>query len=140
VESESKKKIMIVASVVCFVVAVIVIAVWLMPANNYQGFENESFWIMCRNPNCNHTWQMNAEAFLKYQMDNANPQDPLHAALAACPKCGEKTGDRAYKCPKCQTVFFPGSVVDEKYTDRCPKCGYSESEEQIEAAKASRDK
>ena len=139
--NEPKKKILLVASVVCFMAAVTILAVWLWPKNTYEGLENESFSIMCRNSTCNETWQMNAKTFLEYQKKNSNPQDPMHPALAVCPKCGEKTGDIACKCPKCGTVFFEATTVTEndEYPDRCPECKYSANEEQREAARASRN-
>jgi hypothetical protein len=130
--SEPKKKMfLLIASITCLVAAAIVLTLYLWPKDTCEGLEGQSFWIMCRNPNCNATWQMNAKAFLEYQKKYSNPQDPIHPALAACPKCNEKTGDIAIKCPKCDTVFFEGSVPDASYQDRCPNCNFSKSEEQI---------
>jgi ribosomal protein L37E len=45
-----------------------------------------------------------------------------------CPKCSEESGYQAEKCEKCGFIFEIGSVPND-VKDRCPKCGYSASEE-----------
>jgi hypothetical protein len=45
-----------------------------------------------------------------------------------CPSCGQDAFYFASKCPRCEEIFFE---FDEQgnYSDKCPKCGYSASEE-----------
>jgi len=47
-----------------------------------------------------------------------------------CPKCGQDTVYKAYKCDECGEIFFPD--YQQQYADTCPACGHS-------AAKAARE-
>jgi hypothetical protein len=144
-EFDSRNKLVIVASIVCLIAAIVIVFMWLKPENPYKGLEGQSMWLMCRNAECNNTWQMKVDAFLKYEKENMNPNDPISPVFQVCPKCGQKTGSPAIKCPKCETVFFEGSApaigeaARDIYRDRCPKCGYSQIEDRVEAAKPSKD-
>jgi predicted RNA-binding Zn-ribbon protein involved in translation (DUF1610 family) len=47
-----------------------------------------------------------------------------------CPKCGKVAVREALKCPKCGNVFIPDWDRQNDYPDRCPKCGFSEIEQE----------
>ena len=63
-----------------------------------------------------------------------------------CKKCGEPSVYRAEKCAKCGAIFERGTVPAD-FADRCPKCGYSQTEvnrreaaEERRAAKEAKEK
>jgi DNA-directed RNA polymerase subunit M/transcription elongation factor TFIIS len=83
-------------------------------------------WMKCRNPKCEHEWEMDARKYFNHL--EANRTTGMTIPAVTCPKCGEDSGYIGLKCPKCGAVFEKGSVPDAS-TDKCPKCGYSEREE-----------
>ena len=61
------------------------------------------------------------------------PQGELPMPLP-CPKCGQKMVLRAIQCPECGEIFKVSN--DPKYTDKCPKCGFSRQEERAKEKQA----
>jgi DNA-directed RNA polymerase subunit RPC12/RpoP len=126
-EEGKKKIIMVIIIVVCLVAAVVITV-----ASHHGGVEGgvdtikrgEMVWIKCRNPKCEYAWQMDRKDYYEYIENNRN--GTMIVPGIVCPKCGEKDGYLAYKCPKCGTVF---EKVLNDLPDRCPKCGYSAMEE-----------
>jgi hypothetical protein len=51
--------------------------------------------------------------------------------IVDCPKCGKHTCYVAQKCQKCQNIFVSGEANDERFPDRCPKCGFSKVEDRF---------
>jgi predicted RNA-binding Zn-ribbon protein involved in translation (DUF1610 family) len=70
---------------------------------------------------------MNKVTFLEFLQQNTDPMAMRQPAIT-CEKCGKKTGYRAMKCEKCNVVFFYGEVVND-FPDKCPKCGFSTTEQ-----------
>jgi predicted Zn-ribbon and HTH transcriptional regulator len=81
------------------------------------------WWVKCGNPDCNTEYEMDMKDFI----DSGGISKAL-----TCQKCSEESIFKAVKCEKCGLVFFSGSVRGD-YTDRCPECGYSETEESRKA-------
>jgi predicted Zn-ribbon and HTH transcriptional regulator len=67
--------------------------------------------------------------FDKLVMDNQNPQQALVFPALPCKKCGRKSLHKASKCDKCGDIFLEGALGKNYYGDKCPKCGYSYTEE-----------
>jgi predicted RNA-binding Zn-ribbon protein involved in translation (DUF1610 family) len=126
-EEGKKKMIMVAIIVVCIVVAVIVtLATRTGPSGGIDSIpEGQMIWLICREPNCGNTWQMDLREYHQY-LDKY--RDGMIAPGVICPKCGEKSGYRAIKCEKCGNVFEKVAALDD-FSDRCPKCGYSATEE-----------
>jgi ssDNA-binding Zn-finger/Zn-ribbon topoisomerase 1 len=127
-EEGKKKMIMIGVIVVCIVAAVIItVATYSTSPGGIESIKRGTamFWVKCRNPKCENTWQMDKRDYFDYiEKYRAGMTVPA----IVCPKCGEKSGYRAEKCGKCEFVFERGSVPND-VADRCPKCSYSATEE-----------
>jgi len=134
-EVSKKKPIMIGVIVMCLVLAVVITLATRREESGLDSLKygEEMYWIKCRSPKCEHAWQMDRKDYFKYLQDH---QDPMSMAAPAivCPECGEESGYRAEKCPKCGLVFERGSVPHD-FADRCPECDYSKTEEERKKAK-----
>ena len=99
---------------------------------------DKTTWMLCRNPQCEHPFEMNLRKYFKYLTDNADPRVPVAPAVP-CEKCGEESSYRAVKCAKCELVFERGAVL-RGFSDRCPdeECGYSQTEVNRREAAAKR--
>jgi ribosomal protein L37E len=123
---EGKKKVMMAVIVVaCFIAAGAI--VWVSTKDTdaiHSG--DEMIWLKCRNPECEHTWQMDLRKYLDFKNEQIKAKG--HGIYPiTCPKCGEESGYEAMKCPECGFIFERGSVPND-LPDRCPECGYSETE------------
>jgi predicted RNA-binding Zn-ribbon protein involved in translation (DUF1610 family) len=138
-EEGKKKVIMIVVVVACLVAAGII--TYATRSGGGGGVESikrgtEMYWIKCRNPDCEYAWQMDKRDYFEYLKEHGDPAS-LRPPAVVCPKCGEESGYRAEKCENCGLVFERGSVRGD-FADRCPKCGYSKTEEMRKARKKAR--
>ncbi len=91
--------------------------------------------VKCRNPKCGTSYEMSEREFYTYIQDHKNATNPLLPIFLPCKKCGEKAIDRAIKCEKCGEIFIEGTAGLGDYSDKCPKCGYSQLESQIKQKK-----
>jgi DNA-directed RNA polymerase subunit RPC12/RpoP len=85
--------------------------------------------MLCRNPDCRNTWQMNLKEY--YEMvEQFRIENPglMENPAADCPKCSEPAGYQAVKCEKCGLIF-ENNTVPRTFEDRCPDCGHSAIEE-----------
>ena len=132
-EENKKKVVMIGIIVVCLGLA---IAIWQKTKGaGGAGAEGipagEMMWLKCEK--CGATYQIEKREYYKYLEEH--PGLSLAGPVAIeCKKCGERAARRAIKCPNCGEVFFYGSVPGD-FGDRCPKCGYSETEERKKRAR-----
>lgn len=126
-EAGKKKVIMIVIIVACLVVAgIITYSTSSRTPGGIKSLEyGEMIWLKCRNPDCEHTWQMDMRDYYTYVEEN---RIGMTVPAVVCPKCGEDSGYLAIKCPKCGFIFERGSVPND-IPDRCPECGFSATEE-----------
>lgn len=128
-EEGKKKMIMIVIIVACFAAAGII--TYVTRSGSIGGIETirrgaAMVWLKCRNPDCEHEWQMDRRDYLEYLREQ-QPPTPITAPAIICPKCSEESGYRAEKCENCGLIFERGSVPRD-FPDRCPKCGHSKTE------------
>jgi predicted Zn-ribbon and HTH transcriptional regulator len=91
-------------------------------------FREKMVWVLCRNPDCEASYQMGMKTFFKTVKERLEPMSMQVPALL-CNKCGEPSVYRAAKCEKCGLVFERGSLGVQEFADRCPDCGYSAIEE-----------
>ena len=91
--------------------------------------EEEMVWVKCYNKSCSAEYQMGKRAYYKYVEEHGNPMAQTVAPLV-CESCGSESVFRAEKCQNtnCAIVFFSGEVPND-FSDRCPKCGQSATEE-----------
>jgi len=101
--------------------------------NGSQGIESidssEKIWMMCTNPKCQAQYQIGKREYFEYVENNRT--GPLVPGME-CKECGEASVYRAVKCGKCGHLFLYGSKGLD-FADRCPKCGYSQTEEHRKA-------
>jgi predicted RNA-binding Zn-ribbon protein involved in translation (DUF1610 family) len=135
-EESKKKPIMIGIIVVCLVLAGAI--TYITSSGEEGGLDSikrgeQMFWLKCRNPDCEHEFQMDMKDYFIYMKEH---QDPMSMAPPAvvCPECGEESVYRAEKCEKCGLVFERNSIPND-FADRCPECKYSKTEELRKARK-----
>jgi ssDNA-binding Zn-finger/Zn-ribbon topoisomerase 1 len=126
---EGKKKMIMIGVIVACIAAAVIITVATHSGSSIGGIESikrgeAMFWIKCRNPKCEHTWQMDKRDYFDYLEKH---RVAMTVPGIVCPKCGEGSGYLAEKCGKCEFVFE--RVATSDVPDRCPKCGYSAMEE-----------
>jgi predicted RNA-binding Zn-ribbon protein involved in translation (DUF1610 family) len=134
-EESKKKPIMIGIILMCLVLAgaITYITRSRSPGNIESLKRGTMTWLKCRNPDCEHKYQIDLKDYFIYIRDHQDPMS-MAAPAIACPNCGEESVYRAEKCEKCGLVFERGSVPND-FTDRCPECGYSETERRREEAR-----
>jgi predicted RNA-binding Zn-ribbon protein involved in translation (DUF1610 family) len=139
-EDSKKKPIMIGVVVACLVLAgIITYATRSKEAGGIASIKRGKMtWLKCRNPDCEHEYQMDLKDYFIYMKEH---QDPMSLAVPAivCPECGEESVYRAEKCEKCGLTFEMGTVPND-FADKCPECKYSKIEESRKKAKARKDK
>jgi hypothetical protein len=93
-----------------------------------EEFAYRHTWMLCRNPACGNSWQMNLKEYWQ-MVEKFRIEHPglMENPAAACPACDEPSGYIAVKCEKCELVFEKGTVPRD-YEDRCPKCKFSRIE------------
>jgi predicted RNA-binding Zn-ribbon protein involved in translation (DUF1610 family) len=138
-EESKKKAIMIAVIVVCLTLAG---AITYITKTGSSGTveslkRGQLTWLKCRNPDCEHEYQMDLKDYFIYVRDHQEPMS-LVAPAIVCPNCGEKGVYKAGKCEKCGLVFETGSVPLD-FEDRCPECGYSKTEASRKESRARRD-
>jgi predicted RNA-binding Zn-ribbon protein involved in translation (DUF1610 family) len=126
---EGKKKMIMIGVIVACIAAAVIITVATHSKRSEGGIESiepgTMYWLKCRNPKCENTWQMDKKDYFEYIEKH---RMGMTAPGVVCPKCGEEKGYRAEKCEKCEFIFERSSVPNAP-ADKCPKCGYSASEE-----------
>ena len=91
-----------------------------------EGFQGEVVWLKCTNPECKASYEIDKYEYYKWAEANRNPM-ALSDPPMACKQCGKNSAYKAIKCEKCGEVFFAGEAKSD-FSDRCPKCGFSEVE------------
>jgi ribosomal protein L40E len=128
-EEGKKKMIMIGIIVACFVAAGIIFFATRSrgPGGGIEDIKRGQamYWMKCRNPECENTWQMDMKDYFEY-IEKHRVGMTVPGVL--CPKCNKETGYRAEKCENCGFIFERGSVPGD-VPDRCPKCGHSAMED-----------
>ena len=140
-EESKKKAVMIGVIVACVAVAGVV--TYIRYSGSSSGIEGipagEMMWVKCSNKACNAEYQISKRDYYQFMKEHANPL--ASAPPMVCQKCGKDSVYAAVKCenPQCGTVFFENSVRGD-FPDRCPKCGYSATEESRKKRLAERGK
>jgi hypothetical protein len=93
---------------------------------DFRPYENQSRWVKCRNSACDAAYEMNLARYYEYVYKNTDYGDVEPAALK-CKVCGKPSVYEAVKCGNCGEIFERGTVYGD-FWDRCPECGYSETE------------
>ena len=144
-EERTKKLSMVGIIVVCLVAASTV--TWSTLRGNRYGFDtipdDRMTWLKCRNPACQYEYQVPVKEYYNDRGDamrkmlRSDTTGMEFTPALTCPKCGQESVYEAVKCPNCELVFEKGSVPRD-FEDRCPKCGYSQIEENRKKAAEAR--
>lgn len=128
-----KNNIYIIVILVCLLLAGIIGYKYTFSGGGGGGIEGISedsmLWAKCRNPACKAEYEIGEREYLEFQKENFDPLAREAAALT-CKQCNEPSVYEAVKCgnTSCGIVFERDSVPND-FSDRCPKCKYSEMEE-----------
>ena len=134
-EESKKKPIMIGVIIVCLAVAGIITYSRSGGGDSIDSIPDEEMvWVKCNNPACKAEYQMSKKAYYKNIAEIANVMSPTAPPLV-CEKCGENSVFLAEKCPKCGVVFFSNAAGPNDFSDRCPECGFSATEDSRERRK-----
>ncbi len=122
--------------VLCLVIAGIVILV--TRSGGSSGVESLSddnqLWVMCAA--CRASYEMGEKEFYtQLRQKSVELANPMARAFLTCQKCGKDRVVKAVKCEKCSEVFPEGAVPND-FSDRCPKCKFSPTEETRKARQA----
>ena len=125
---ESKKKPVMVGIVVgCLVLAGVVT---LMTRSGGSGstaqFKGQPMWVKCNNPDCEAGYEMDMKEYFDYVQEHS--RGPEISPLP-CEQCGKESVFKAVKCEKCEHIFFRSAAGAGDFSDRCPECSYSKTEE-----------
>jgi hypothetical protein len=135
----AKNQVMIGVIVVCLVAAGAITFKNLgKKGPDLSPFKGQLTWVLCRNQECKHAYQMDLAEYYKFIVDNADPRSQLPPPIT-CPQCEEPSAYKAVKCAKCEEIFEEGAVPKD-FVDRCPneECGYSQKEVDRKEAAAKR--
>jgi len=92
--------------------------------------EDATIWVKCVNLKCNGgntIYETSLKEYRDFQKEYVAEET---TPGMTCAKCGKPSVFEAMKCPKCGNVFVPGEAGREDLVDRCPKCKYSQREEE----------
>ena len=123
-----KKQIMIGVAVVCIIAAGAITYFNTAGGGSGQGVDSidpsEMTWMKCQK--CNSTYEMPKKEYYKYLQENMTGSSP---PPLPCQECGEKGAYRAVKCESCGNIFYYGASGPQAFPDKCPKCGFSATED-----------
>ena len=125
--SKTKKLIIVIA---CLAVAAVVTFVFNKPFAGGGGnvLGKGALQMLCVNEKCGKAFEMSRDRFKKeVEESGAAAMMPTIQPALKCPYCNEQSAFMAKKCKKCEEVFIADHTLVGG--DKCPKCGYSESEE-----------
>ncbi len=120
-EESKKKTVMLTIIAVCLSVAAIMFFFTRSQKAKIPSFEGEIVTLMCNNPDCQETHEMEKHKYYKYVQENRNPLS-LSAPLMVCKECGEESVSKAFNCEECDIVFLPYAAQGD-LPGICPECG-----------------
>ena len=125
----SKKK-QIIFAVICLLGAIAITVVFYNPFHGAASGLKKPVQMLC--VNCDTSFEISSDEYKKQMTKKGaiTPMGPTGPPPGlTCLKCGQEEAYTAVKCGKCGNTFFPDPTIYADFQDRCPKCGYSASEE-----------
>jgi predicted RNA-binding Zn-ribbon protein involved in translation (DUF1610 family) len=120
-----KKYIIII--VVCFACA-IGITLFMIRGDSAPIPERGDIQMLCSA--CGYSVKVSSQEYDKMLRDKIQNRGLRTVSVFECPKCSKAALQESLKCPKCGNVFIPDWARTNDYPDRCPKCGFSEIEQE----------
>ena len=125
-EESKKKPLMIGAIVVCLIAAVAITFTGGSSENTgIKRYAGQDQWLKCTN--CGAEYTMDKKEYLEWHQVHYSVSSAVGTGMA-CRECGQETAMAAIKCEKCGHIFLKGAA-GMGFTDKCPECGYSKTEE-----------
>jgi len=131
-----KNTIYAIVIVACLLVAVVVF-VKTRSGGSSGGIDSisdtEQYWVKCRA--CNATYEMSQKEYYRELSERTQAGGAMAMNITpplTCRKCSKNTLFRAEKCPNCNEIFFTGEVKND-FSDRCPKCKHSKTDDSRKA-------
>jgi DNA-directed RNA polymerase subunit M/transcription elongation factor TFIIS len=121
-----RKKVMIGVAVCCIAIAA-VITIKTFFSSDY-GDDNGNIQLLCANLKCGYAFELSQKEYADMTKNEDVEVATMQRPAVKCSKCGGKTAYIAMKCEKCGNVFFK-KYMDPMNYDKCPKCGFSKSEQ-----------
>jgi hypothetical protein len=125
----SKNIIYTIVIVVCFLAAAVVAYKFILSPGGTGISDSEMTWVKCNNPACKAEYEMSLNDYLEEVKKRMNPMMMAQTPAITCEKCGKDSVYKAKKCPNCGTVFIEGISGASDFSDRCPVCKQSATEE-----------
>jgi len=126
-EPGKKKLISVVVIIVCITVAAVITFSRGSKSTGIKYLEGKQQWLKCTNEKCGAEYSMPAKEYYQWREKNYDA-GTLQVPGMECKECGEESVFAAIKCEKCGHVFF-GGASGADYTNRCPQCKYSKTED-----------
>ena len=135
-EGSKKKAVMIAVVIGCLVVAAAITFTGGPKSTGIERLAGQQQWIMCTNTDCEAEYTMDKKEYHEWRKKNLSFAARGESGMV-CQECGEQTVFGAVKCgnEKCGHVFLIGAAGGLDFTDRCPECGYSKTEEERKQAR-----
>jgi ribosomal protein L37AE/L43A len=130
-DGSRKKTLSLCIVIFCLIVSGVIL--WATNSGGDSGIESyqgEMLWLKCNNPQCRSSYQIDkSEYFRLVQHKQVNMPISTTTPPLKCKDCGKDSVYRAVKCPNCGEMFFHGASGPGYFPDMCPKCKFSQKEE-----------
>ena len=119
----------------------LVLAIGITVKTNFSGGgggsgKAVSVQMLCVNPKCGQAYELSEKELSDVMSESRSggmPM-PMETPVFKCIKCNEKSAYIAMKCEKCNNVFVP-DYQNPAVFDKCPKCGFSKSQQESQGQK-----
>lgn len=123
-----KKKIVIGVSICVIGIAAVITYKTFFGGNS--GDDRGNVQLLCANPKCGYAFEATRKEYADMTQNEKVDIAMMQKPALKCPKCSEKSAYDAMKCEKCGNVFIK-KYFDPVNYDKCTKCGFSKSDEQL---------
>ena len=131
-EKGGKKTCLVCIALLCLICAVAIsFSAWSNGSRSLNSLKGQLLWVKCGNPDCGSVYQMDKKEFYVYVHEHQDPEDVFETLPLPCKKCSQLSIYKAVKCEKCGNIFFEGIAGTDDYSDRCPECAFSKTEQLV---------
>ena len=125
-EKGKKKALTVCLAVGCLIVAgLITFSTMRAGESDIEQVRGQTVLMKCNE--CGASYEMDKADYYTFVRANLDPENQRIPPLK-CKECGSKSAYKAVECGKCGEVFFENTVPND-FADRCPECGFSETEQ-----------
>ena len=130
-DEDKKQKVLVITMSCCLALAVVI---FLMTSGIFKGKSkvdmDAPISLLCVNPDCGAGSDITRQEYADAMKNSGGGMGPMAImAPIECPVCGEMSATKGLRCKGCGEVFLQNFNNPDDYSDRCPHCGYSATEE-----------